>query len=193
MTASSSSLPAPPGAPRGNENRVRHGVFSWATSGKVPTSIKGGTHLRNVLRAFRSGLLVEVERVKGRPATLHEQALISSAVRHEGRARLLERLVADDWARMLNPERIAALKEIGSASDSRDKALKAIGLDTAGKPADPWERMQEIFGQAQQQLAQQAPEIAAQTQRVPPASPRVIPSSTTQTGAALDGREGGAE
>lgn len=178
MTAAT-NLPAPSGgAPPGNENRVRHGVYSWAAAGKVPTSIKGGAHLRSMLRALQAGLLTEVERFKDRPATLYEQAVITSAVRHEGRARLLEKLLAEAWGKMTTVERVAVLKEIGSASDSRDKALKAVGLDERREPKTvfPWDLPAAL---------QAGPPAAADAQNRPGGHPEQSEASTEPVDAGI--------
>lgn len=122
------------GAPPDNENRVRHGVFSWCAAGRVPLKIKGGAHLRAMLRVLRRGLVLETENVHGRAPSIFEQGVIASAVRHEGRARLLEMVVQREWETLAAAERVAILREIGSASDSRDKCLRSIGLDKRPEP-----------------------------------------------------------
>lgn len=131
------SLVTPTAAPPATRKHRRHGVFSWCAAGRVPLKVKGGKHLRTVLRALRRGLLLEAESVHGRPATQLEQGLIASAVRHEGRARLLEMVIQRDWEALAVPERVSILREIGAASDSRDRCIKAIGLDKRPEPLPP--------------------------------------------------------
>lgn len=114
------------GAPAGNKNRLQSGVSAWAKAGRIPRCYRA---LRRELREFATGLAAEVERAKGRPASMYELCVVSSVVRHSGRVALLERWLAREHATLSVSDRLALLKEVGSASSSRDKALQSLGLD----------------------------------------------------------------
>lgn len=118
-------------APKGNRNREVHGYRAWLAVGRLP---KGGAYIRRLLTTLRDQLETAVA-TADEEISLYKAALIQSVVRHEGRALLVGR-----WLR-LQPdlplsERLALIREVGNATDSRDKCLKLLGLDTA-KPVDP--------------------------------------------------------
>ena len=114
------------GAPQGNANAMRHGVSSYLCLGKLP---KGGAYIRRQLSLLKQQLERDVQDLYGELTTYHA-ALIQSACRHEGRAQLLTR-----WMRQVEndarekdetvaiSDRLAIVKEIGSASDARDRCL----------------------------------------------------------------------
>jgi hypothetical protein len=120
------------GAPPNNANRLKSGRRAWAAVKRLP---KGAGAVRRALYAERDELERETVSHHGE-ITLYHAALIQSAIRHSGRAQLLERWVRIE-ADLSLAERLAVLKEIGSATDSRDKCLKSMGLD-AKRHADPW-------------------------------------------------------
>ncbi len=114
------------GAPAGNRNATRSGRRAWETVKRLPKSCGA---IRQQLYAERDDIELSVGRQHGE-VSLYHAALIQSAVRHSGRAQLLERWLRVEEGLSLN-ERLAVLKEIGAASDSRDKCLKLLGLDVA--------------------------------------------------------------
>jgi hypothetical protein len=130
------------GAPLNNSNRTSHGVRAWESVKRLP---KGAGHVRRALYAERDELRREVVAQHG-GITMYRSAVMQSALRHSGRAQLLER-----WLRLEDSltlaERLAVLKEIGAATDSRDRCLKALGLDT-GPDNNPWAFIDERGGQA---------------------------------------------
>ena len=124
------------------------GTRGWAAIGSYP---KGCSHVRRHVGAMRA----ELERVVldfAGSLSVYQAALIQSACRHEGRALLLTRWlrVEMDGARksaadadtppagLTVSERLAILKEVGNATDSRDRCIKALGLVEAPK-RDPWD------------------------------------------------------
>lgn len=112
------------GAPPGNANRTRSGKRAWSAVKRLP---KGSGAIRQQLYTERDEIEVVTGRQHGEISLFHA-ALIQSAIRHSGRAQLLERWLRVEPDLTLN-ERLAVLKEIGAASDSRDKCLQRLGLD----------------------------------------------------------------
>jgi hypothetical protein len=157
------------GAPAGNMNHVTTGLYALAVSGRIPLQVKGGHNIRRAVRRMRKELIAEIQAVHGREASLYEHALIHSATRHEARARLLEALLAGDAAPVLVGERLAVLKEIGAATDSRDKAIKSLGINIAGRERKPWELIHSV------PVAQPA---SPQTQTSPSDVPVMLDSNT---------------
>jgi hypothetical protein len=66
-------------------------------------------------------------------------AVVQTALRHEGRARLLTRWLAKEQALSVS-ERVQIATAIGNASDSRDRCLKLLGLDQHADPLDAYKR-----------------------------------------------------
>ncbi len=96
--------------------------------------------MRRLIGQFRHSLEdVVLQRVG--EVSLYSGALIQSACRHEGRAQLLQR-----WLRELDKgdkspsihDKLAILKEIGAASDARDRCLKQLGLHEKPQEDDGW-------------------------------------------------------
>jgi hypothetical protein len=122
------------GAPPGNTNRQTHGLRSWAALGRFPA---GASYVRRQCGRLRAVLEADVLDLDGQ-ITVYQAALIQSACRHEGRALLLTRYLRD----AKNPtlaDQLAVMKEIGAATDSRDKCLQRLGIDRLAKGVDPWE------------------------------------------------------
>lgn len=120
------------GAPRGNANRTKSGKRAWCAVKRLP---KSSGLIRQQLYAERDEIEAAVCRQHGEISLFHA-ALVQSALRHSGRAQLLERWLRIEADLPLN-ERLAVLREIGSASDSRDKCLQRLGLDQT-QHSDPW-------------------------------------------------------
>jgi hypothetical protein len=117
----------------GNQLQVTHGLRMWNATGKMP---KGCSYLQGFLNQFRKELEKAVEAEHGKIGIYHA-ALIQTATRHEGRALLCQRLLRKKADTMTPEQTLVYAREIGNASDSRDKALKAAGLDKFSKP-DVW-------------------------------------------------------
>lgn len=112
------------GAPIGNSNRTKSGKRAWSAVKRLP---KGSGAIRQQLYCERDEIEIATGRQHGEVSLFHA-ALIQSAIRHSGRAQLLERWLRVEPDLTLN-ERLAVLKEIGAATDSRDKCLQRLGLD----------------------------------------------------------------
>ena len=124
------------GAPKNNRNAIKSGVYSFLANGRYPKGAEYVGRLIGQLRLSLEGIVMERES----EVTVYNAAVIQSACRHEGRAQLLQR-----WLRELDKggspsiqDRLAILKEIGNASDARDKCLKALGLHEKPQEEDAW-------------------------------------------------------
>lgn len=121
------------GAPAGNRNATTHGSRGWLALGSLP---KGASYVRRLLGEMRRRLETAVLDNSGELGA-YELAVVQTACRHEGRA-----LLAGRWLRLEGDSldvsvRLALLNTIGSASDSRDKCLRLLGLDLK-RAANPW-------------------------------------------------------
>ncbi len=102
------------------------GVRAYLAIGSLP---KGASYIRRSLGKFRLALERSVLDKEGE-ICLYNAALIQTVVRHEGRAQLLTRWLRIEDADLKVADKAALLREIGSASDTRDKCLRLLGLDT---------------------------------------------------------------
>jgi hypothetical protein len=133
VTASVTAQPAEKrfGPPAGNRNRMTWGGRGWAAIGSYP---KGFSAVRRYVGRMRAELESAVCAKYGQIGVYHA-AIVQSACRHEGRALLLQRLLRTKDGLPLS-DQLALLKEIGSATDSRDKCLQRLGLDAVPKGDD---------------------------------------------------------
>jgi len=141
--------------PLGNTNAATHGVRGFLTVGSMPA---GCVPIQRALRRLRVALEDAVAAKHGE-VDLYHGALIHSATRHEGRAQLLQRwlriqgdertIVTKTATQETNGattkaatskqtglsllERMAVLREIGQATDARDRCLRLLGLDRSDK------------------------------------------------------------
>lgn len=113
----------------GNRNAVTHGIYSFLAMGSLP---KGASYIRRQLSRLEDALRDAVLDKHGEISLLRA-ALVQTACRHEGRALLLSRWLRDRAGQMSDHDRMVYLREIGNASDARDRALKALGLDNNGR------------------------------------------------------------
>ena len=114
------------------KHAIRHGKYAYLALGSLP---KGASYIRRLIGQFR-GALEQAVRDKEGEITIYSTALVQSACRHEGRAQLMTR-----WLRLTEPkltltDRLAVLREIGAATDARDRCLRTLGLDKRPE-ADP--------------------------------------------------------
>lgn len=113
---------------QGNRNAEKHGVYGYLTIGSLP---RGASYIRRALGRFEATLRETVAQDRGEIGVYHA-ALIQTACRHEARAQLLTR-----WLRKADAagekvgllDRMAIMREIGAASDARDRSLRGLGLD----------------------------------------------------------------
>lgn len=121
----------PHGAQSGNANAYKHGLR--ASVSKFPKAAKSD---ERKVYTLRNTIQEAVATQYGEISVMHA-ALIQSAVRHETRAILAARwLRRDENEKLPLNDRLQLLATISSATDARDKCLKALGLLAAPKPVD---------------------------------------------------------
>lgn len=113
------------GARPGNQHRLTHGCDGYLASGRMPP---GCQYIARRLNTLRSLVTKAVEAKTGQ-ISLYHAASIQSLIRHEARCQLLNRYLRREGAGMSLSDRMAVLREISAATDSRDKVLKALQLD----------------------------------------------------------------
>jgi hypothetical protein len=114
-------------APKGNRNRTAHGIYGYLATGSLP---KGASYIRRQLGNFERELRRRVLEKRGEVSVL-SAALIQTAVRHEGRAQLLNRWLRQADENLKVADKLALLREIGNASDRRDAVLKQLDLEVS--------------------------------------------------------------
>lgn len=108
-------------APIANMNAVRHGL----SSGKLP---QGAAYIARLTHELRRSIEDAVIALKGE-VSLIDAATIQTAMRWERHALLAQRWLRHE-AKQLDPQtRLAFSRDVARASESRDRALKALGLD----------------------------------------------------------------
>lgn len=108
----------------GNRNALQHGVHSFLAIGRMP---RGASYVRRLLGKYQRSLRRAVE-ANGDAVSLYQAGLITSAIRHEGRALLLTRWLRDKES-MKDQDKLAYAREIGAATDARDRCVKQLELD----------------------------------------------------------------
>lgn len=114
---------------KGHRYSLRHGVHRYLQVGRMPA---GCSHLTSAIRGLEAELTDVVKATHGGLMVAHK-ALIQSACRHEARAALVQYWLCERAKKMTDSDRLAYLREIGAASDARDRCLKALGLDRAAR------------------------------------------------------------
>jgi len=121
-------------APVANLNAQKHGLYAFLALGSLP---KGASYIRRQGGRLRVQLTQAVLE-SGRKVGVTAAATINSACRHEGRAMLLQRYLRLE-ADLPLAARIQLLREIGMATDSRDRCIRSLRLDVES-PA-PWDSL----------------------------------------------------
>jgi hypothetical protein len=107
----------------GNRNAIRSGTSSYVTTDRLP---RGASYAGRIARQFKKALTDAAEAIHG-PLTIDKACLIQSCVRHEMRAQLLLRLMRTE--KNISADQVITLtKEISSATDARDRCVKALGI-----------------------------------------------------------------
>lgn len=108
--------------------RVRHGL----RAAKLPEDARYVQNATDQLRRSCEAALC-------RTPSVYEAALIQSACRHERRASLCERWLrlAEDAGELDLSTKLQLQRDIGNATDSRDKCLERLGVNTS--PTSPWD------------------------------------------------------
>jgi hypothetical protein len=111
------------GAPANNRNALKSGVRSFIL-GRFPT---GGSWVARQCHWLRRELRRDVTARDGSTST-YSEAVICSAIVHEGRRLLLARWLRLEGDKLPVSERANLLDRIGKASDARDACLEKLGL-----------------------------------------------------------------
>lgn len=114
------------GPPKGSQNAFRHGLVA----GKLPPRLGFVEIKANI---FRRKLEASVLDVKG-TISLTDAACINSACKWERHGQLALYWLTKEAETMPVAERLRFSEAAAKASDARDKAIKALGLDTPAEP-----------------------------------------------------------
>jgi hypothetical protein len=114
------------GAPSGNENAIKHGVYRWSATGKLPAAMK---YVRCELRKLRYELEAKLAAENGGAVTIVQHSLIADVVRHEGVARLIETWLAREANALRVADRVSLVRQLEFATDARTRAIRALGLE----------------------------------------------------------------
>jgi hypothetical protein len=135
-TPAAGSKPArkPAGPPRGNVNRLTHGLRSVRISnGKYP---KEFSYIGKLAGQLRNQLEAAVVVLRGE-VSLYSAGLINTAVRWECHARLCQRYLRNGKDSPL-AVKVDLSRDIARSSERRDACFKLLGLDRAAGSSDPW-------------------------------------------------------
>ncbi|MDA1054229.1 MAG: hypothetical protein O3C40_27600 [Planctomycetota bacterium] len=116
--------------PPGNGNAIRHGLMA----GKLP---KGASYIELESERLRTALEDAVVNRTGGEISLHDAAVIQTAIRWERHALLAQRWLRNEAETLTPDQRLAFSRDVARASAERDKCLKALGLDVRPN-SDPW-------------------------------------------------------
>lgn len=122
------------GAPAQNRNAVSHGVFSYLHSNRLPADCGD---LERDLEKLRTDLNQAVVDAHGE-VDLPRAALIQSAVRHEGRCRLLLRWLERTIDELTTDQKIGVLRDLGRATDQRDATIGKLGIEKKPESQVDW-------------------------------------------------------
>ena len=114
------------GPPAGNTNAVRHGL----KGGKLP---KGCQYIEHRVNALRRQVEEAVLDVKGE-ITLVDAAMVNSILKWERHGLLAQHWLRHEADKLSASDRLRFSEAIARASDNRDRAIKALGLDAPPKP-----------------------------------------------------------
>lgn len=119
-------------APRKNRNAITTGIYSFFTTGRLP---RGASYISRLIRAMRAELEAATAAAHGE-VSIPAAGLIQSAARHEAVALMLTRSLRLATDAPLS-DRLAMMKEIRAATDSRDRCIRELKID---RPAalEPW-------------------------------------------------------
>ncbi len=112
----------------GNTNSLRHGL----KAGKLP---KDARYIEHQMNSLRRTLESAVMAARGE-VTIPDAAAIQTAVKWERHGALCLRWLRVEGDKLKPEQRLAFSREIAKASDSRDRAIAALGLNEAPKPID---------------------------------------------------------
>ena len=160
------------GAKPGNKNATRHGL-------RASSMPKGCGYLQSQLTAFRRYIRHEIVLRDGRTTT-YQEAILQSATRHETRAALAGRWLRIEGETLTIDQRVMLLRELGNATDARDRCLRFLGLDRDARK----DALDALYGPAPDPVGNETRDPATTES---PESPTTSPTARSST----SGGEGG--
>ena len=151
------------GAPVRNQNGVHSGLSSLATTGRVPTKLKGGLYVRRQVRKLRREMFAEFVALHSRDPGIHEHIALKVAARAEARAMLHERMLALEWESLTHEQRTTSLTAIGAAGDQLVRMSREAGLNHRADAGNLQERLRLIQARTAAQDASAQPEANGST------------------------------
>jgi len=109
------------GAPRGNGNALRHGM----KGGKLP---EGCQYIENRVNSLRRQVETALLAAK-REIGIVDAAAVNSILKWERHGLLAAHWLRHEAAKLSAGDRLKFSEAIAKASDSRDKAIRSLGLD----------------------------------------------------------------
>src|SRR5262245_39936070 len=109
----------------GNRNALTHGRCAYFVTGKLPA---GASYVARIVKALKAELESAVRERYGE-IDIYAAALCQSAARHEARELLALRWMRRAAEKLTTEQLLAVQREVGNATDARDRCLKALGLE----------------------------------------------------------------
>jgi hypothetical protein len=113
--------PGRSGPPKGNTNALRHGM----RGGKLP---KGCQYIENRVNALRRQVESALIEAKGE-INIVDAAAVNSILKWERHGLLAAHWLRHEAEKLSASDRLRFSEAIAKASDSRDKAIRSLGLD----------------------------------------------------------------
>jgi hypothetical protein len=132
--------PSKGGAPKGNKNRMLHGMYSLS----LGTGPKDTGYIQRLCYAFRRYLEEAVVELRQEVA-ISDAATIQTCIRWERHALLAQRWIRTE-EKLTIEQKISISREIATASDKRDQCIKALGLN-AHRSRNVWEALRDATPQ----------------------------------------------
>jgi hypothetical protein len=114
----------------GNRNSITSGTYSFLVTGRLP---RGCSHITRITGRLRRAAEAATTERHGKLSLMH-RCLIQAAGRHESRALLLQRLMRVKAETLTPEQQVSILRDISTATDSRDRALAKLGLGGSDTP-----------------------------------------------------------
>lgn len=116
-------------APRGNKNRLTHGIRSFLSTGHVP---RGAEKCKQQVARMRREVEEEIEDRKG-ALSLFDAALVQEVARAEMAVQLMFRWLSEQGDELPIETRVRLLSEIRHFTKSRNEAIEKTGIGKAAK------------------------------------------------------------
>lgn len=129
------------GAPKGNRNATKRGLRSKLLSEPAKLAVlgtigKGFVGVTRHILAERRSLETEVLEAHGEISPTSAR-LIQTAIRWSRHALFAQKLLRDKWDTLTPDQQLAFHEQIAKASESRDRVVAKLGLESTAKPIMP--------------------------------------------------------